>query len=202
MSIKRSLKRYLINGARHKAWGQGIRRASMYRIKSVSLCFICFLVFFVMGCSKERAEKVVEIKHYSVDNMDGLIHKTDVEIDKQISSDGNGSLKITTEKPSVIPLYETGNIDIKHPRLIYQAKVRTEAVEGPVFIEMWCHFAGQGEFFSRAIQSSLTGTNEWTSQETPFLLDSGQNPDNVRLNIVINGKGTVWIDDIHLLKSF
>ena len=174
----------------------------MYGIKSVSLCFICFLVCFVIGCSKERAQKVVEIKHYPVDNMDDLIHKSDVEIDKQISSDGNGSLKITTEGTTVIQLYETGKIDIKHPRLVYQAKVRTEAVEGKVFIEMWCHFDGQGEFFSRAIQSALTGSNEWASQETPFLLDSGQNPDNVKLNIVINGKGTVWIDDIHLLKSF
>lgn len=174
----------------------------MHRIKLAGLCFLCFLVFFVVGCSKERAEKVVEIKHYPVDNLDGIIHKTDVVIDKEISSDGNGSLKISTEMPSVIPLYETGNIDIKHPRLIYQAKVRTEDVDGQVFIEMWCHFAGQGEYFSRAIQSSLTGTNEWASQETPFLLESGQNPDNVKLNIVIKGKGTVWIDDIHLLKSF
>jgi len=29
----------------------------------------------------------------------------------------------------------------------------------------------------------------------------GENPDNVTLNLVINGKGTVWIDDIHLIKA-
>ena len=29
----------------------------------------------------------------------------------------------------------------------------------------------------------------------------GENPDNVKLNLVINGKGTAWIDDIRVLKG-
>ena len=44
----------------------------------------------------------------------------------------------------------------------------------------------------------VEGTTEWVSQQTPFLLQAGQNPDNVRLNVVIEGEGTVWIDDIRL----
>lgn len=35
----------------------------------------------------------------------------------------------------------------------------------------------------------------------PFFLQKGENPDNVKLNLVIEGKGTVWIDDIHLYKG-
>jgi len=66
---------------------------------------------------------------------------------------------------------------------------------------MWCHFPGKGEFFSRALQSPLSGSNEWTSQETPFFLKKGENPDNIKINVVVNGKGTVWIDDIHLVKA-
>jgi hypothetical protein len=32
-------------------------------------------------------------------------------------------------------------------------------------------------------------------------LKKGQNPDNVKLNLVIDGKGIAWIDDIWLLKA-
>jgi len=37
--------------------------------------------------------------------------------------------------------------------------------------------------------------------EIPFLLHEGENPDNFKLNLVVGGKGTVWIDDIRLLKG-
>jgi hypothetical protein len=79
--------------------------------------------------------------------------------------------------------------------------LRTEGVVGEVFLEMWCHFPGQGEFFSRGLQTQLSGDNSWVSQETPFFLNEGENPDNVKINVVIKGSGTVWIDDIKLLKA-
>jgi hypothetical protein len=124
-----------------------------------------------------------------------------VQFDKEVSSDGNGSLKIIATEPTVVRLFELGDIDIENARLIYQAKVRTEGVEGQVFLEMWCHFPGKGEFFSRGLQTPLTGTTNWTTEETPFFLKKGENPDNVKLNLVINGKGTAWIDDIRVLKG-
>ena len=39
------------------------------------------------------------------------------------------------------------------------------------------------------------------TMEIMFILEKGQNPDNVKLNLVIEGKGTVWIDDILILKG-
>jgi hypothetical protein len=128
-----------------------------------------------------------------MDSMEGIITRSNVGIDKNISSDGNGSLRITSTKPSVVRLFETGDIDVENARLIYQARVRTENVDGHVYLEMWCHFPGKGEFFSRGLQTPLTGTTEWTTEETPFFLKKGENPDNVKLNLVIKGKGTAWI---------
>ena len=168
--------------------------------KKTILCFACLAILFFLGCSREPAG-VAELKHYPVDSLDNLIDKSGVEIDRDISSDQNGSLRITTSKPTTARLYETGDIDIENARLIYQAKLRTKDVEGQVYLEMWCNFKGKGEFFSRALQSPLSGSNEWTSQETQFFLKKGENPDNVKLNLVINGKGTVWIDDVRLVKG-
>ena len=154
-----------------------------------------------VGITPSKAVEVTEIRRFALDNMEGLITQSAVRIDEQISSDGNGSLRIEAMEPTTIRLFETGDIDIENTRLIYQAKVRTENVEGQVYLEMWCHFPGKGDFFSRGLMTPLTGTTDWTTQETPFLLKKGENPDNVKLNLVIDGKGTVWIDDIRLLRG-
>ncbi len=66
---------------------------------------------------------------------------------------------------------------------------------------MWCVFKDKGEYFSRALHDPFTGTTDWKLQQTPFFLEKGQNPDNIKLNLVINGQGTVWIDNIKLLKA-
>jgi hypothetical protein len=158
------------------------------------------MILVVIGCSKP-SQQVVEIKKFPVDSMEGIITQSGVEIDKAVSSDGKGSLRITATEPTVVRLFEVGDIDVENARLIYQAKVRTENVEGKVYLEMWCHFPGKGDFFSRGLQTPLTGTTGWTTEETLFFLQKGENPDNVKLNLVIDGKGTAWIDDIHLLKG-
>ena len=145
--------------------------------------------------------ETTELKHYPVDGMEGIVAKSDVQFDRDMTNDGNGSLRIATSKPITVRLYETGDIDIENSQLIYRAKLRTKDVEGQVYIEMLCHFPEKGEFFSRALQSPLSGSQEWISQETPFFLKAGENPDNVKINLVVDGKGTVWIDDIRLLKT-
>ena len=108
---------------------------------------------------------------------------------------------MTATEPTVVRLFELGDLDVENARLIYQAKLRTEGVEGKVYLEMWCHFPGKGEFFSRGLQTPLTGTTDWVTKEIPFFLKKGENPDNVKLNLVLDGKGTIWIDEIKLLKG-
>jgi len=150
---------------------------------------------------KPQGEIVVaEIRQYPLDNIEGLITQSGVSIDKQISSDGSGSLRIEATEPTTISLFDTGDIDIENARLIYQAQIRTQDVDHDARLEMWCHFPGKGDFFSRD-PTPVWGTTAWTRHETLFFLKDGENPDNVRLNLFINGRGTVWIDDIRLLKG-
>jgi len=79
--------------------------------------------------------------------------------------------------------------------------LRTEDLEGSAYLEMWCGFPGQGEFFSRALDTAVSGDTDWVSQETTFILQEGQNPENVRLNLIVDGAGTVWIDDLRLFRE-
>ena len=162
--------------------------------------FTCVvMVLTVAGCSKPLTE-VSELQYFPVDSTEGII-ESGVQIDEQISSDGSGSLRITATEPTVVRLFEVGDMDIENASLIYRARVRTEDVEGKVYLEMWCSFPDKGEFFSRGLGTALTGTTDWTTEETPFFLKKGENPDNVKLNLVIDGTGTAWIDDIRLLKA-
>ena len=168
--------------------------------RNLALYVFWVMIFIGAGCSK-APQQVTELKRFPIDSLEGVITQSGVQIDKEVTSDGNGSLRITVTGPTVIRLFELGDIDVENARLIYQAKLRTQGVGGQVYLEMWCRFPGKGEFFSRGLQTPLTGTTNWTTEETPFFLKKGENPDNVKLNLVINGKGTAWIDDIRLLKA-
>jgi hypothetical protein len=166
-----------------------------------SVLFICFAVFISIGGCSKPSEKVVELKHFPLDSMEGVITQTGVDVDDKITSEGKGALRITADTPTTVRLFEVSGIDAENSRLIYRAKVRTEGVEGRVYLEMWCHFPGKGEFFSRGLQTPLTGTADWTTEETPFFLKKGDKPDYIKLNLVVDGKGKAWIDDVRLLKA-
>jgi len=189
--------------------GRGLAIAGLivaHTVFSLSLIFLIFIVVPLLAWRYAEIQPLAtfeptEIRRFPLDTTEGLITQTGVQIDKQISSDGNGSLRIQATEPTTVRLFETGDIDIENARLIYQASLRTENVTGQVYLEMWCHLAGLGDSFSRGLDRPLTGSTDWVTEETPFFLKEGENPDNVKLNLVINGKGTVWIDDIRLLKG-
>ena len=158
------------------------------------------------------SEKMIELKHYPLDDLKGLSAETvaeylnnvssngKIEFDNKVSSDGKGSVKIIINNSTKINLIETGKIDIENARLIYQAKVKTKEIDGQVYLEMLCVVKGQS-YFSRGLKKILTGTVDWTTLETPFIFKKGETPDNVKLGIVINATGTVWVDDIRILKG-
>jgi len=195
--------------------GRGLALAGLivgYIVLGLSLVFVllCFVLYGWRGQAGSSATSMsvlrappaaTELRRFALDDMQGLIARTGVQIDRQISIDGNGSLRIEAAEPTTVRLFETGDIDVENAVLLYQAHLRTENIEGQVYLEMWCSFAGRGEFFSKGLDRPLTGTTEWTKEQTSFVLEKGQNPDNVKLNLVIDGTGTVWIDDIRLLRA-
>jgi hypothetical protein len=168
----------------------------------LSLCMAIALVF--IGCSKQPQPMRV-LQGYPLDAKTGIITQSDertkLSIDRNIFAEGTGSLRITATEPITVRLFEVGDVDVENARLVYQAKLRTENVEGQVYLKMWCHFPEAGEFFSRGLETPLMGTLDWTTEEISFFLKKGQNPDNIKLNLVIDGTGTVWIDDIRLMKG-
>lgn len=124
-----------------------------------------------------------------------------VAFDLDVSSDGKGSLRADSAGQLLVPLFEITDVNSDNTALIYQASLQSDKLEGQAYLEMWVRLPGRGEFFSRGLDRPVTGTMSWVQTATPFFLQTGQKPDLIRLNLVVNGKGRVWIDDIRLLRQ-
>jgi hypothetical protein len=168
--------------------------------KESALCACTGIILALFGCSRQPA-RVVEIRHFPLDSVQGVITKSVVQIDRDITSDGNGSLRINASGPITIRLFDLGDPGIENARLTYRAKLRTENVQGRVYLEMLCDFTETGEIISRGLQNSLTGTHSWLTREVSVSLEKGEHPDDVKINLIIDGKGVVWIDDIQVFKE-
>ncbi len=151
--------------------------------------------------SGQAPASLVELKHFPLDSLEGVRATTGVSFDPKISRDGKGSLRVDANEPMTVPLFEVTDVSIENATLLYQASLQTQSLEGKAFLEMWVRIPGKGEFFSRGLVRPVTGTISWMTAITPFFLQAGQKPDVIRLNLVVQGKGRVWIDDVHLMRQ-
>ena len=120
-------------------------------------------IALLAGCS-QASSAVTGLKQYPIQDLDQVLTKSNVALDSDVTSDGNGSLRISVDQPSTIRLYETGDLDVENARLTYQAKVRTENLEGRAYLEMWCQFSGRGEYFSRWGKASAKASSAWGTE--------------------------------------
>ena len=138
-----------------------------------------------------------DLKKLSLDDASSI--GTTIQTDSKVKTEGKGSVRITTKHPTTVCLGEVAGLEIENAKLIYKAKVKSE-LDGVAFLEMWAHIGG-GQYFSKGMNDPIKGKSDWKSIQTPFMFQKGQKPDKVVLNLVINGKGTVWVDDVVLSKA-
>lgn len=145
-------------------------------------------------CASANAQ---DLKKLSLDDASSIGLK--VESDAAVKDEGKASVKITTAWPTTVCLGEVTGLTVDEAKLVFTAKVKTE-LEGGAFLEMWVQI-GSGQYFSKGMNDPVTGKSDWKTIQTPFMLQKGQQPEKVTLNVVINGKGTIWIDDVVLSKE-
>jgi hypothetical protein len=138
-----------------------------------------------------------DLQKLSLDDLSSMGLK--IEADAKFKVQGEGSIRITTQWPTTVCLGELSGLNVEDAKLIYKAQVKSD-LEGAAYLELWAHVGG-GQYFSRGMNDPIQGRSDWKAIQTPFMFQKGQNPDKVTLNIVINGRGTIWIDDIVLSKE-
>ncbi len=151
-------------------------------------------VFFVAAIDAASAQS---LKRIPLDNHTTL--GTTVTTDTSFRTEGGASIRVTTRWPTVINIAEMTRIAANGGTLIFQAKLRSRALDGNAYLELWSHFADGSRYVARGVDSAVTGSVGWTRVRTVFHLEPGQRPSAVTLNLVINGTGTVWIDEARLL---
>ena len=117
-----------------------------------------------------------------------------------VSREG-GVWRIDAKAGRTVRLFEIAGREIELAMLTYAAQLRTQDARGGVYLEMWCRVAGRGEFFSRDIAHKVTGANDWASYETLFHLRRGHVVDLIKLNVVLEGPGTIWVRDVQLFRT-
>lgn len=100
-----------------------------------------------------------------------------------------------------IRLFEVEDPGVEQCLLTYRAELKTDGLNGRAFLEMWCRLPSRGEFFSKGHQQAVSGTADWARYEIPFYLKEGERPDLIKLNLAVEGTGTVWLRNIELLKT-
>jgi hypothetical protein len=155
------------------------------------------LMIFAMLAFLASIVQAEDLRKLNLDDASAI--GTTIRNDAQVKAEGKGSIKITTLWPTTICLGEVAGLNIEGAKLVYKAKVKSE-LEGTAFLELWAHVGG-GQYFSKGLNDVVSRKTDWKTIQTHFLFQKGQKPDKVTLNVVINGKGTLWIDDIVLSKE-
>ena len=87
----------------------------------------------------------------------------------------------------------------------FRARMKASDLHGQAYLELIGQVPEEGEksqLIARGVALPLTGTTDWASFETSFRCEKGRPlPRFFKLNLVIEGKGTVWIKDIELLRG-
>jgi hypothetical protein len=112
-----------------------------------------------------------------------------------------GAWVVDSKEEQTIRLFEIQEPQAEQCLVTYRAKLKTDGLTGRAFLEMWCRLPGHGEFFSKGLDQAVKGTTDWASYEIPFYLQKGQRPDLIKLNLVVEGRGKVWLRDVQLLKT-
>lgn len=119
-----------------------------------------------------------------------------IQLDLQNKLNGKASIKITTKWPTTVCLGQAEDIGVDDAQLVYQATVKSN-MKGSAHLEMWVEVAGRS-YFARCLDDPVTGNIDWKPIRTVFMLRKGQVANKISLNLVIDGVGTVWIDDVVL----
>ena len=147
------------------------------------------------------------IAHFPVDSKADMVRSVTKDphtIDYTVSSDGNGSLRIDATRRQLVDLYRIwgDEEDLSFRQLVYEADVRTEGATGDVFLVMQAGITSVpgGSVAVVGRDAAIRGTNDWTTLRASAGNSGGSRLLETTLQLHIDGPGTVWIDDVKLLK--
>ena len=130
-----------------------------------------------------------------------LFRITDRTLSQGVVAVAQDGWVVDSKEEQTIRLFEVQEPQAEQCLISYRAKMKTDGLAGRAFLEMWCRLPGHGEFFSKGLNQAVRGTTDWASYEIPFYLKKGQKPDLIKLNLIVEGRGKIWLKDVQLFKT-
>ena len=123
--------------------------------------------------------------------------------------DGSTALQLRATAPGATSFHL---VTIDHPQVttpgyVALGDVRYQGVEGQGYLEMWSVFPNGERFFSRTLAgegalAALHGESSWRRFELPFFVSgTSETPSRLEINLVLPGRGTVWLGPMRLERS-
>lgn len=152
------------------------------------------------GPSGDRpaAEGAVEIARFPLG--EGAVPPgADAAFDPGVSQDGGGSLRVQALRGGRLRLYRLDDLGLVQGAVVFTGFLRSRGLDGRAVLELWCRPAEGEAAFVRGYGSAVSGDSDWTPQEVRFSNPAlCRNPVSIELNVLIEGSGSVWIDDLRL----
>jgi hypothetical protein len=142
-------------------------------LKSSCVLLLCLGMAACKGPARQEMSPPVELKHFPLNNLEGVRAMKGVSFDPDVSCDGKGSLRADSDGQLLLPLFEITDVNVDNTALIYRASLHSDKLDGQAYLEMWVRIPGKGEFFSRGLDRPVTGTMSWMQAATPFFLQIG-----------------------------
>ena len=108
--------------------------------------------------------------------------------------------------PKSIAIVTIENPGVTKLKYALRGKVRYGGVEGQGYLEMWNFLSDGGKYFTRTAGTAgpmkcLQGSSEWREFVLPFFMDrEGLSPNKLVVNVVLPGRGTVYLGPLQLMQ--
>jgi hypothetical protein len=108
-----------------------------------------------------------------------------------------------TPTPSTVTVLTIDKPSIAGPRYVLRGQVRYDNIEGSGYLELWNYFPNGGQYFSRTLadqgpMGKLQGTSGWREFVLPFDATGAPPPTRLVMNVVLQGRGTVYLGPLQL----
>ncbi|MCX7830265.1 MAG: hypothetical protein N2445_04320 [Acidobacteria bacterium] len=164
------------------------------------LVVIVLALLILISCGKKKPGPPKEVDEFACNDTERVLAKEYVTLDKNISSDGNGSIKIETKEPLTVRFYEV-KLPGENSKYTFKVKMKSAGLKDSAYLAMDINYPGGGK---QSVQSDtkdyLYGDNDWTPMSITISAPN-QKAASVILYVVLTNEGTVWVDDLHLIVT-
>jgi hypothetical protein len=145
---------------------------------------------------------MIELRRFSANNLDGVLEPSGIAIDREISSDGQGSLRITASGGiQTIRLFEITGLRLQNEQIVFRAQLRAQG-KGKLYSKMMVYQSMAKTYYGRSPGEAFQQQAKWHPIEARHFLTGTDLPDRLELQLIVEeGAGTIWIDDLRLLSG-